>query len=394
MNNSYKVLILILLMGGNLLIGEARVVAAISSMKGNVKIRSANQRKFDTAYKAQMIRTGDWLKTDKNVFVAIVFLDGSIVKIQSDTEIEIKSSRITAKELKTQMYISEGQAWSKISKQNNGEFRIKTPTAVASVKGTEFDVDFDDMSESTSLVVLEGEVEFGNELGTVIAGAMQGASVTQDEAPVEYTVAPEDLPNWQNNTDPSWEILLTPNRTGKQSVNQPIKISIQMINSITNEVENSFNNEVQVSVDSELLFVSIDGSAWLGNANISIKDGKGTVLVKGSGEGKPSIIVSSEDSESSKLQLEFFISKSQKHSLGGKVSALASKKGLSVILDAIEGKSLKSTAIVSGEANIEDVLQKVDTGELEIIDHQKIDNSDGSVTIKLIIKPSSQGSSQ
>ena len=394
MNNSYKVLILILLIGGNLLIGEARVVAAISSMKGNVKIRSANQRKFDTAYKAQMIRTGDWLKTDKNVFVAIVFLDGSIVKIQSNTEIEIKSSRITAKELKTQMYISEGQAWSKISKQNNGEFRIKTPTAVASVKGTEFDIDFDDMSESTSLVVLEGEVEFGNELGTVIAGAMQGASVTQDEAPVEYTVAPEDLPNWQNNTDPSWEILLTPNRTGKQSVNQPIKISIQMINSITNEVENGFNNEVQVSVDSELLFVSIDGSTWLGNANISIKDGKGTVLVKGGGEGKPSIIVSSEDSESSKLQLEFFISESQKHSLGGKVSALASKKGLSVILDAIEGKSLKSTAIVSGEANIEDVLQKVDTGELEIIDHQKIDNSDGSVTIKLIIKPSSQGSSQ
>ena len=394
MNNSYKVLILILLIGGNLLIGEARVVAAISSMKGNVKIRSANQRKFDTAYKAQMIRTGDWLKTDKNVFVAIVFLDGSIIKIQSNTEIEIKSSRITAKELKTQMYISEGQAWSKISKQNNGEFRIKTPTAVASVKGTEFDVDFDDMSESTSLVVLEGEVEFGNELGTVIAGAMQGASVTQGEAPIEYTVAPEDLPNWQNNTDPSWEILLTPDRTGKQSVNQPIKISIQMINSITNEVENGFNNEVQVSVDSELLFVSIDGSTWLGNANISIKDGKGTVLVKGSGEGKPSIIVSSEDSESSKLQLEFFISESQKHSLGGKVSALASKKGLSVILDAIEGKSLKSTAIVSGEANIEDVLQKVDTGELEIIDHQKIDNSDGSVTIKLIIKPSSQGSSQ
>ena len=394
MNNSYKVLILILLIGGNLLIGEARVVAAISSMKGNVKIRSANQRKFDTAYKAQMIRTGDWLKTDKNVFVAIVFLDGSIVKIQSDTEIEIKSSRITAKELKTQMYISEGQAWSKISEQNKGEFRIKTPTAVASVKGTEFDIDFDDMSESTNLIVIEGEVEFGNELGTVIAGAMQGASVTQDEAPVEYTVAPEDLPNWQNNTDPSWEILLTPNRTGKQSVNQPIKISIQMINSITNEVENSFNNEVQVSVDSELLFVSIDGSTWLGNVNISIKDGKGTVLVKGSGEGKPSIIVSSEDSESSKLQLEFFISKSQKHSLGGKVSALASKIGISAIVDAIEGKSLKSTAIVSGEANIEDVLQKVDTGELEIIDYQKIDNSDGSVTIKLIIKPSSQGSSQ
>ena len=124
------------------LTGEARVVAAISAMKGNVQIRSASERKYESAYKGQMIRGGDWIKTDLNVFVAIIFLDGSNVKIHSETEMEINSSRVTAKELNTQLYIADGQAWSQVSKQKYGEFQIKTPTAIASVKGTEFDLKF------------------------------------------------------------------------------------------------------------------------------------------------------------------------------------------------------------------------------------------------------------
>ena len=390
MNMRMKLVAIILLFVGITLHAEARVVAAISSMKGNVQIRAANIRKYDSAYKGQMIRTGDWIKTDKNVFVAIVFLDGSNVKIQSNTEIEIKSSRITAKELKTQMYIAEGQAWSKVSKQKNGEFKIKTPTAVASVKGTEFDVEFDDLAESTTLIVFEGEVEFGNDLGAVLAAAMEGASASKDEEPTEYKVAPEDLPKWQNDTDPAWELKLTSDRTGKHPVNQPMKVSIQVVNTKTKESDNSYNDEVQVSVDSDLLFVSNDGSTWSNSANVTIKDGKGTVHIKGGDEGKSSMIATAENSESSKLQFEFYISKSQKRSLGGKLSDIASKKGLSGIADVISGKSLKSTSVVAGSANIDDILQKVDTGELEISDYVKVENSDGSVTIKLIIKPRSQ----
>jgi len=128
--------------------------------------------------------------------------------------------------------------------------------------------------------------------------------------------------------------------------------------------------------------------------NISIKDGKGTVHIKGGDAGKPSIITTAENSESSKLQFEFYISKSQKRSLGGKLSNIASEKGLSEIADAVSGKSLKSASVVSGTANIDDILQKVDTGELEISDYIKVENSDGSVSIKLTIRPKSQGSSQ
>jgi len=382
-----RLIAIIFLFAGITLYGEARVVAAISSMKGNVQIRSANKRKYDVAYKGQMVKTGDWLKTDKNVFVAIVFLDGSNVKIQSNTEIEIKSSRITAKELKTQMYIAEGQAWSKVSKQGNGEFKIKTPTAVASVKGTEFDIEFDDLSESTTLVVLEGSVEFGNDLGKILAGAMEGASASKDEEPAKQKLTQKDLPKWQNNTDPVFELQLSPDRTGKHPVNQPMKVSVQIINAKTKQPDNSYNDEIQVSVDNDLLLVSNDGSSWSNYMNITIKDGKGTVHIKGGDEGKPSIIATAENSESSKLEFEFYISKSQKKSMDGKLTDIANKKGLSGIADVIAGKNLKSTSVITGSANIDDILQKVDTGELEIFDQETIPNPDGSVTIKLIIKP-------
>ena len=93
-NNKYSInitLILISLLVFSTLAGETRVVAAISSMKGDVQIRTVNERKYVSAYKGQMIRSGDWVKTDLNVFLAIIFLDGSNIKIREKTEIEIIS---------------------------------------------------------------------------------------------------------------------------------------------------------------------------------------------------------------------------------------------------------------------------------------------------------------
>ena len=337
-----------------------------------------------------MFRGGDWIKTDLNVVVAIIFLDGSNVKIHSETEMEINSSRVTAKELNTQLYIAEGQTWSQVSKQKYGEFQIKTPTAIASVKGTEFNVDFDDLEESTTLTVIEGEVLFGNDLSTVLAGAMEGATATKDEAPEKYKVEPKDLPQWQNDTDPSWGFKLTPNQIGKHPVNQSVKVSIQVINTKTKETDNKYKNEVQVNVDSELLFISKDGSSWSNTINMVLKDGRGTVHIKGGDEGKSSIVVSAENSESKKLSFEFYISKTQKKTLNEKLSRIAEKKGYSDVSQFITGKSLKSTAVTLGDANIAEVLQKVDTGEIEIVSTKQVENSDGTISLVLDFKPRSK----
>ena len=386
--------VLISLLVVSTLYGEARVVAAISSMKGNVQIRSATERKYESAYKGQMIRTGDWIKTDLNVFVAIIFLDGSNIKIREKTEIEIMSSRVAAKKLMTLLYIAEGQAWSKVTKESNSGFHIKTPTALVSVKGTEFNVDFNDLTESTTLTVIEGEVLFSNGLSAVLAGAMEGASITKDEAPKIYKVEPKDLPKWQNDIDPSWGFKLTPNKSGKHLVNQSVKVSIQAINTKTKELDNRYNNEVQVSTDSDLLYTSIDGTSWSNTVNMTLKNGRGTIQIKGGYEGTSSIIVGAQNAESKKLAFEFYISNSRKKTLDAKLLKIIDKKGFSAVSQFIEGKSLKSIAVTLGEANIDVILQKVDTGELEIVSAEPVENADGTFSIVLIVKPPTQGDNQ
>ena len=57
--NLCKKSLYILFLLSTFLVAEARVVAAISSMKGNVQLRNANNRKYESAYKGQMVRTGD-----------------------------------------------------------------------------------------------------------------------------------------------------------------------------------------------------------------------------------------------------------------------------------------------------------------------------------------------
>ena len=386
--------VLISLLVVSTLYGEARVVAAISSMKGNVQIRSATERKYESAYKGQMIRTGDWIKTDLNVFVAIIFLDGSNIKIREKTEIEIMSSRVAAKKLMTLLYIAEGQVWSKVTKESNSGFHIKTPTALVSVKGTEFNVDFNDLTESTTLTVIEGEVLFSNGLSAVLAGAMEGASITKDEAPKIYKVEPKDLPKWQNDIDPSWGFKLTPNKSGKHLVNQSVKVSIQAINTKTKELDNRYNNEVQVSTDSDLLYTSIDGTSWSNTVNMTLKNGRGTIQIKGGYEGTSSIIVGAQNAESKKLAFEFYISNSRKKTLDAKLLKIIDKKGFSAVSQFIEGKSLKSIAVTLGEANIDVILQKVDTGELEIVSAEQVENADGTFSIVLIVKPPTQGDNQ
>ena len=121
-----RVLLIVLFCISFVFSADAKVVAAISTMKGLVMVKPAGSRKYIPAYKGQMLKNGEWLKTKDGVFVAIVFLDGSNIKIQQQTEVKITSYRMTAKELKTNLVMSKGQAWSDVASQGaGGEFKIK-----------------------------------------------------------------------------------------------------------------------------------------------------------------------------------------------------------------------------------------------------------------------------
>ena len=364
---------------------NAKVVAAISTMKGLVMIKPVGSRKYIPAYKGQMLKNGEWLKTKDGVFVAIVFLDGSNIKIQQKTEVKITSYRMTAKELKTNLEMSKGQAWSDVASQGaGGEFKITTPTAVASVKGTEFDLEYDIDNGETTLIVLEGEVSFAGELGEILAGAMQSS---KNGGEIK-TLSPEDLPSWQNKTDPGVAFKLKPDVVGKQPTGKIIKVSIQVINAKSKAFNKSFSGTISVESQNSELLVSTNGSSWSSSIDVKINGGRGSVQVKSSKQSKPKLIVSAEDAESNIMEFEYYQSKAQKRASKGKLASIASNKGNAQLTQMIQDKQLLKSNVTGGSESVSDVLQKLDTGELEFDGEPIIeDNGDGTVTVTIKVKP-------
>jgi len=364
---------------------NAKVVAAISTLKGLVMVKPVGSRKYIPAYKGQMLKNGEWIKTKNGVFVAIIFLDGSNIKIQQQTEIKISSYRMTAKELKTNLEMSKGQAWSNVADQGaGGEFTITTPTAVASVKGTEFDLEYDIEKGETTLIVFAGEVEFAGELGKILAGAMTSS---KDGGAVQKLTT-DDLPSWQNKTDPGIAFKLKPDRLGKQQTGKIIKVGIQVLNAKSKAFKNSFSGTATVNSQSSELMVSTDGSSWSSSVDVSINGGRGVVQVKSSRQGKSKIIVNSENAESKIIWFEYYQTKAQKRASKGKLASIASKKGDAKLAQLIQDKVLLKSQVTMGSGNVSDVLQMLETGELELDGEPiYIYNGDGTVTVKLVVKP-------
>ncbi len=367
---------------------NAKVVAAISTMKGLVMVKPVGSRKYIPAYKGQMLKNGEWLKTKDGVFVAIVFLDGSNIKIQQQTEVKITSYRMTAKDLKTNLEMSKGQAWSNVADQGaGGEFTIKTPTAVASVKGTEFDLKFDEDSGESTLTVMSGAVKFGNELGELMANAMEAASASETSGATKKSISKEDLPSWQDKTDPGLAFKLKPDVFGKQPTGKIIKVGIQVINPKSKAFKKTFSGTVAVDSQNSELMVSTNGSSWSSSVDVNINGGRGVVQVKSSRQGKSGIIVTAADAESKIIVFEYYQTKSQKQASQGKLASIASKMGDAKLTQMIQNKVILKSQ-VTGSGNISDILQKLETGELELEGAPiYIENGDGTVTVKMKVKP-------
>ena len=191
-----------------------------------------------------------------------------------------------------------------------------------------------------------------------------------------------------NNTDPKFAFKLKTDRLVKTQVGREIKVNIQMINAKNKRFDDSFSGEATVESQSTDLVVSTDGSNWSSSVDVSISNGRGIVQVKSSRQGKPEIIVNSENAESQSLSFQYYQSKTQKQASTDKLSTFARKKGQDKLSELIKDKVLMKSQVTMGSGNVSDVLQKLETGELKLDgDPEIIDNGDGTVTVKLKAKP-------
>ncbi len=141
------------------------IIAYIGDVKGDVKVTRSNPGETESAKIGMFLFPGDNVKTGKESYTAIVFQDdGSRLKLDSNTNLTLDATR-QQKKLNKKMYLGVGKMWAKVVKKRGTDFQVRTPTSVASVKGTKFIIEELEIGE-TWLWVLEEAVQLSNETGT------------------------------------------------------------------------------------------------------------------------------------------------------------------------------------------------------------------------------------
>lgn len=163
-------------------------IAIVFQTKGTAKIKKAESKKFESLKRGIHIDSGDMIKTGGDGSVALIFTDDkSLLRIRPNTETVIQGERkMTSISKRVNMEI--GALWVNI-KEGKGEFKVATPTSVASVKGTNFWVLVDKVG-NTDVICLDGLIGLYNTISTRAVNVSKdytGKSTRTGELTVEKT---------------------------------------------------------------------------------------------------------------------------------------------------------------------------------------------------------------
>lgn len=121
---------------------------------------------IDTAVLGRRLVNNDAVFTSENTRAAIRFTDdGSLLRLNPNSQLQLRAAGDRGALVKT-IELEFGELWSRVTRGDAQQLRVQTPSGVAAVKGTEFIVRVT-TDGVTSVLVLEGIVEFANQGGVV-----------------------------------------------------------------------------------------------------------------------------------------------------------------------------------------------------------------------------------
>ena len=175
-NNIMKYKFLLSLMFVSFLINK-ETLAIVTKSAGDVKYKNYLSNDFSNELKmGSQLFNNDLIVTDSNGFVKFSYLDdGTTIKIHHDSELYVRG-QINKKSISKRINMSNGLLKLDVSKQNDDEFMVITPTSVASVKGTSFILESNE--DGDSFFGYEGTVEIRNKESNKIVKLSKNLKVT------------------------------------------------------------------------------------------------------------------------------------------------------------------------------------------------------------------------
>lgn len=154
-------------------------VATLSDKSGVVYIRDKNNIPYGEAKKGMKLKVGNWIKTGNDGWAILSLVDGSKITLANNTELEITEFLINKNSRQGVFSVSQGKLRATIVRmsQDRVDYKVKSPTSVAGIKGTEF------------MMLTRGEtnVFFGNEGVAEIYGNVEQAKPLTVDTMVQNT---------------------------------------------------------------------------------------------------------------------------------------------------------------------------------------------------------------
>jgi len=166
-------------------------------VKGDVSVTSGGAT--NPAKVGMKFLVGDVVKTGVDSRAKITMRDRNNIFVSPNSEFSLTTYESGAKR-NVEMNLKEGKIRNEVNNKyddKKNKFQIKTPTAVAGVRGTDFVTSFNTQTQMTEVVTMKGNVSLNSLTGgaNVMVPAGQMSSVKANEPPAPSKAAPPEKMN-------------------------------------------------------------------------------------------------------------------------------------------------------------------------------------------------------
>lgn len=161
-------------------------------VKNEVNIQKKDGTK-EPAKVGSTISAGDTVISGADSRAKIAMQDRNIITVLPNSKLVIEEYKSTDKDKNVRLSLLEGKVRNDVKEKydnDKNKFQIRTPTAVAGVRGTKFITSYAIDTKTTEVITLKGEVlvtkydvNKNSALGTVTVGQGEKATMTDDANP-------------------------------------------------------------------------------------------------------------------------------------------------------------------------------------------------------------------
>lgn len=192
-----------LLLGSKNSYAETETYGTMMVVKGEVKVTSAKNGKVENAKVGFKVHAGDSVTSGADSRAKIIMSDKNVINVSPDSKVTItKYENSTAKGTRNvELKVDYGKVRASVEQIYDGDkskFNIRTPTAVAGVRGTDFIAGFNPGTRATTVVTFSGVVAVGTpgpngSIGNpVFVKPGQTTSVNEGAKPETPKAVPQD----------------------------------------------------------------------------------------------------------------------------------------------------------------------------------------------------------